>query len=118
MCRTECRSGEMMMFVICGLRRILTCGLVGSLRLSGCRCSNGSSFLDWLGGDFKVREEWGLRPQVTEARQQYSVQGSDHRHQTVFRAEIANRHLARPVQLIAAENYRSANRIHNNDVFS
>jgi hypothetical protein len=31
----QCRSGGMMMFVICGLRRILTCGLVGSLRLSG-----------------------------------------------------------------------------------
>ena len=93
-----------MMFVICGLREILTCGLVGSLRLSGCRCSNGFSFLDWLGGDYKVHEEWCLRPQMTEARQQYSVQDCDHRHQTVLRAEIANRHLAKTVQLIAAAN--------------
>jgi hypothetical protein len=93
-----------MMFVICGLCRILTCGLVGSLRLSRCRCSNSSSFRDWLGGDYKVREERCLRPQVTEARQQYSVQGRDHRHQAVLRAEIANRHLAKTVQLIAAAN--------------
>jgi hypothetical protein len=94
----------MMMFVICGLRRILNCGLVGNLRLSGCRCSNGSSFRDWLGGHYKVREEWCLRPQVTEARQLYSVQGREHRHQTVLRAKIANRHLAKTVQLIAAAN--------------
>ena len=91
-----------MMFVICGLRRILNCGLVGNLRLSRCRCSNGSSFRDWLGGDYKVREERCLRPQVTEARRQYSAQGRDHRHQTVLRAEIANRHVADTVQLIAA----------------
>src|SRR5205814_2408816 len=71
----QCRSGGMMMFVICGLHEILTCGLVGSLRLSGCRCSNGFSFLDWLGGDYKVHEEWCLRPQMTQARQRYSVQG-------------------------------------------
>ena len=93
-----------MMFVICGLRRILNCGLVGNLRLSGCRCSNGSSFRDWLRGDYKVREERCVRPQVTEARQQYSVQGRDHRHQAILRAEIANRHLAKTVQLIAAAN--------------
>ena len=93
-----------MMFVICGWRGILTCGLVGSLRLSGCRSSNNLSFLDWLGGHYKVREERCVRPQVTEARQQYSVQGRDHRHQTVLGAKIANRHLAKTVQLIAAAN--------------
>ena len=73
-------------------RCILIRGLVGSLHLSGCRSLNGLSFLDRLRGHYKVREERCLTPQMTEARQRYSVQGRDHGHQTVLRAEIANRH--------------------------
>jgi hypothetical protein len=86
------------------LRRIVSRGLVGSLRLSGCRSSSDLRFLDWLRGHYQVREERCLRPQVTQARQRYSVQGRDHRHQTILRAEIANRHLGKTVQLIAAAN--------------
>jgi hypothetical protein len=55
----------------CDLRggQILIGGLVGSLRLSGCRSSNASTFMDWIGRHYKVSQERRLRPQMTQARQ-------------------------------------------------
>jgi hypothetical protein len=80
----------------CDLRggQILIGGMVGSLRLSGCRSSDASTFMDWVRGHDKMRQERRLGSQMTQARQRCWLQGRHNGHQALFRAEIANRHLS------------------------